>query len=74
MEILDVGIILIIHPTKHTLSVHFLITLVTSFITKSIHLVAGVLSLSICFLTIASNAMSGVKRPTLNNNIKRNSN
>jgi len=37
----------------------------TSVTTKSTHLKAGSISLEICFLTIASNAMSGVKSPFL---------
>ena len=46
-------------------SVHFLMTLVNSDITISTHFTAGLLSLSICRFTIASKAISGVKRPTL---------
>ena len=44
---------------------HFLMTFVNSDITMSTHFTAGVLSFSICRFTIASNAISGVKRPTL---------
>lgn len=40
-------------------------TLHNSVTTKSTHFKQGSLSREICFLTMASNAMSGVKRPTL---------
>ena len=40
-------------------------TLVNSSTTMSTHFTAGVFSRSICFLTIASNAMSGVNSPVL---------
>ena len=48
-----------------TLEEHFLITFTNSDMTKSTHFTAGALSLSICRLTIASNAMLGVNRPAL---------
>ena len=54
-----------------TLEVHFLITFTNSDITKCTHFTAGALSLSICRLTIASNAMSGVNRPTLHSHTNR---
>lgn len=40
-------------------------TLLSSCTTKSTHLRLGSLSLFICFLTIASKAISGVNNPTL---------
>lgn len=40
-------------------------TLLSSCTTRSTHLRLGSLSLFICFLTIASKAMSGVNNPTL---------
>ena len=44
---------------------HFLMTFVNSDITMSTHFTAGFLSFSIWRFTIASKAISGVKRPTL---------
>ena len=54
-----------------TLEEHFLITFINSDITKSTHFTAGALSLSICRLTIASNAMLGVNRPALHSHTNR---
>ena len=54
-----------------TLEEHFLITFTNSDITMSTHFTAGALSLSIWRLTIASNAMSGVNRPTLHSHTNR---
>lgn len=48
-----------------TLSVQMRTTLLNSCTTKSTHFRLGSLSLFICFLTIASKAMSGVNNPTL---------
>lgn len=48
-----------------TLSVQMRTTLLSSTTTRSTHLRLGSLSLFICFLTIASKAMSGVNNPTL---------
>ena len=48
-----------------TLSVHFLTILINSAMTISTHLIAGDRKRSICFFTIASNAMSGVNKPDL---------
>lgn len=48
-----------------TLSVHIRTTFDNSKTTRSIHFRQGSFNLFICFFTIASNAISGVKRPTL---------
>lgn len=48
-----------------TLTPHFMTSVVSSDTTRSTHLRLGSLSLRICFLTIASNARSGVKSPVL---------
>lgn len=48
-----------------TLMPHFMTSVVSSDTTRSTHLRLGSLSLRICFLTIASNARSGVKSPVL---------
>lgn len=48
----------------HTLSVQNRTTLNNSWTTKSTHFNEGSFKRLICFLTIASNAISGVKRPT----------
>ena len=48
-----------------TLSVQMRTTLLSSCTTKSTHFRLGSLSLLICFLTIASKAISGVNKPTL---------
>jgi hypothetical protein len=48
-----------------TLSAQKRTTLHNSVTTKSTHFKHGSLSREICFLTMASKAMSGVKRPTL---------
>lgn len=48
-----------------------LTTFANSPTTKSTHLIEGSSNLDICFLTIASKAISGVNRPTLH---KRNKN
>ena len=55
----------------HTLEEHFLITFTNSDMTKSTHFTAGALSLSICRLTIASNAMLGVNRPALHSHTNK---
>ena len=47
-----------------TFSEVILTTFVSSWTTRSIHLMLGSFSLAICFFTMASKAMSGVKRPT----------
>lgn len=47
-----------------TFSVHILTTFDSSCTTKSTHFKEGSLRREICFLTMASKAMSGVKRPT----------
>jgi hypothetical protein len=51
---------------KLTLSVQNRTTLDNSCTTRSTHLMQGSFSRPICFLTIASNAISGVNRPTYN--------
>ena len=51
--------------TGRTFSVAFLTTLESSLTTKSVQRIDGAFNLSICFLTIVSNAISGVKRPVL---------
>lgn len=48
-----------------TFTAHFMTSAVSSDTTRSTHLRLGSLSLRICFLTIASNARSGVKSPVL---------
>lgn len=48
-----------------TLTAHFIASAVSSDTTRSTHFRLGALSLRICFLTIASKARSGVKRPVL---------
>lgn len=48
-----------------TFSAHFLMTVASSETTRSTHFKLGSLSLTICFFTMASKAMSGVKRPVL---------
>ena len=48
-----------------TFSATILTTLLSSATTRSMHLRLGSLRRVICFFTMASNAMSGVKRPTL---------
>lgn len=50
---------------NHTLSVQILTTLDNSLTTRSVHFNDGSFNLAICFLTIASNAISGVNKPTL---------
>lgn len=50
--------------TELTFSVQMRTTLESSVTTRSTHLRLGSFSRPICFFTIASNAMSGVKRPT----------
>lgn len=47
-----------------TLSVQIRTTFESSVTTKSTHFKEGSLRREICFLTIASNAMSGVNNPT----------
>lgn len=49
----------------HTLSVQILTTLDSSLTTRSVHFNDGSFNLAICFFTIASNAISGVNKPTL---------
>lgn len=49
----------------HTLSVQILTTLDNSLTTRSVHFNDGSFNLAICFFTIASNAISGVNKPTL---------
>lgn len=51
--------------TCSTLLVHCLTVLMSSWMTRSIHLRQGVFSLTICFFTMASNARSGVNSPVL---------
>ena len=51
--------------SSYTFSEHFLITEVNSLTTISQHFSDGARSFSICFFTMASNAMSGVNRPDL---------
>lgn len=51
---------------KLTFLVHFLTVLINSCITRSTLFKEGPFSFTICFLTIASNAMSGVNNPVLN--------
>lgn len=51
--------------TCSTLLVPCLTVLISSWMTRSIHLRQGVFSLTICFLTMASNARSGVNSPVL---------
>lgn len=48
-----------------TFLVHFLTVLINSCITRSTLFKQGPFSLTICFLTIASNAISGVNKPVL---------
>lgn len=48
-----------------TLVEHWRTVLISSWMTMSTHLTQGCFSLMICFFTIASNAMSGVKSPVL---------
>lgn len=50
--------------SKLTLSVHILTTFDSSVTTKSTHFNDGSFKRSICFFTIASNAISGVNNPT----------
>jgi hypothetical protein len=50
---------------RRTFSAHARTTFDNSLMTRSTHLIEGSLRRSICFLTINSNALSGVKRPTL---------
>lgn len=50
-----------------TLSEHLWTTLVSSEMTISTHFNDGVFSFSICFLTTASKAISGVNKPVLKN-------
>lgn len=51
--------------TGSTLLVHCLTVLMSSWMTRSIHLRQGVFSLTICFFTMTSNARSGVNSPVL---------
>jgi len=51
-------------PCMCTFSATNLTTLVSSWTTRSTHLMLGSFSLEICFLTMASKAMSGVNKPT----------
>ena len=48
-----------------TFSAHFLMTVASSETTRSTHFKLGSLSFTICFFTMASKAMSGVKSPVL---------
>lgn len=48
-----------------TFLVHFLTVLINSCITRSTLFKQGPFSLTICFLTMASNAISGVNKPVL---------
>lgn len=48
-----------------TLFEHWRTVLISSWMTMSTHLTQGSFSFMICFFTIASNAMSGVKSPVL---------
>lgn len=48
-----------------TFSEHFLMTMASSETTRSTHFKLGSLSFIICFFTIASKAISGVKSPVL---------
>ena len=50
---------------KLTFSAVMRTTLVNSWTTRSMHFMLGSFNREICFLTMASKAMSGVKRPTL---------
>ena len=58
-------LVILITMLLHTFSEHILTTLVSSCTTRSMHFMLGSFILLICFFTIASKAMSGVKRPTL---------
>lgn len=51
--------------TCSTLLLHCLNVLMSSWMTRSIHLRQGVFSLMICFFTMTSNARSGVNSPVL---------
>lgn len=51
--------------TCSTLLVHCLTVLMSSWMTRSTHLRQGVFSLTTCFFTMTSNAMSGVNSPVL---------
>lgn len=56
--------IVVLRTQDLTLSVHNLTTFDNSITTRSTHFNTGSFNWAICFLTIASNAMSGVNRPT----------
>lgn len=51
--------------TWTTLVEHWRTVLISSWMTMSTHLTQGPFSFMICFFTMASNAMSGVKSPVL---------
>lgn len=55
----------IIMKSLVTFSAHFLMTVASSETTRSTHFKLGSLSFTICFFTMASKAMSGVKSPVL---------
>jgi len=49
---------------NHTLSVQIRTTLDSSLTTRSVHFKDGSFNREICFFTMASNAISGVNKPT----------
>lgn len=62
--------VLSVYP-RVTLTAHFTASAVSSDTTMSTHFRLGARSLRICFLTIASKARSGVKRPVLKGGVKK---
>lgn len=56
---------MIITKPSVTFSAHFLMTVASSETTRSTHFKLGSLSFTICFFTMASKAISGVKSPVL---------
>lgn len=54
-----------VKSTRTTLVEHWRTVLISSWMTMSTHLTQGPFSFMICFFTMASNAMSGVKSPVL---------
>lgn len=56
---------MIITKPSITFSAHFLMTVASSETTRSTHFKLGSLSFTICFFTMASKAISGVKSPVL---------